>query len=103
MNATAALVAYQLASLILLIVNGGVLIWIAITLKNAPGNSINVRAILGCIEAVRVQIASVARTEENNADAIMTQLNGIISMIDVYILRISGVPTGSKPPKSSIA
>jgi hypothetical protein len=94
------LIAYQLMCLVLLFINGGVLIYIALTLKAAPANVVNVRAILACIESVRVQITQIARDDESSNEKIRVQLNNIVSMIDVYILRISGVPTGSKPPQS---
>jgi hypothetical protein len=95
-NTAVWLIAYQLMTLVLLIVNGGLLLWIAITLKAAPANAVNVRAILACIESVRVQITQIAREEESGADAIKTQLTNIANMIDIYILRISGIPTASK-------
>jgi hypothetical protein len=78
------------------VLNFLLLVWLHVRIANSPGGSVNVRAILGAIQALRVQLDSHHEEDADSFAAIRAKCRHLIDLIDIYVLRVGG-PTIEKP------
>lgn len=86
----------QLLCLVVLIGNGTLLLWIAVTLHGLPQRTVNTRAIVAAIDQMRAAMQLIGETQVLDAEAIAKLVRAVIEMLDVYVLRISPSSRGSR-------
>jgi hypothetical protein len=85
----AVLIAFQVVVLLMLGGLIGLAVLLYMRIRELPGSAINTRSILGAVEAVRVTITGIADRDEDDVKAIRAKLAVIVTMLDVYVLRIT--------------
>jgi hypothetical protein len=86
----------QVLCLIVLVGNGTLLLWIAITLHGLPQRTVNTRAIVAAIDQMRAAMALIGETQVLDTEALNKLLRRIVEMLDVYVLRVSPNSRGSR-------
>jgi hypothetical protein len=82
--------------ILMMCVNFGMIVWLHLRFIHMPGGSVNVRAITGAIDAVRVQMDDHHSEDDNHFIKIRGKLADIIEQIDLLVLRKEGIASFSK-------
>jgi hypothetical protein len=95
---TVYLAIFQALSILIAVISLGLVAWLHIRFSHMPGGTVNVRAVLGAIDAVRVQMDSNNEGVDDHFVKIRAKLTDVIDLIDIYVLRVNGKPIPKKTP-----
>lgn len=84
-----ALAILQSLSILIGVTTLGVMLWLHVRFAHMPGGSVNVRAVLGAIDAIRVQMDDMHIEDDAHFVKLRASLVTLIDQVDIYVLRVN--------------